>query len=285
MRLTSIRMNFIILAILLLCSAPCYLKGTTAVITGASRGIGLALTEQLLAEDIHVIAIVRDKNPLKTLADKYADQLQVLEIDITLPESPQNIANSIKELTIDYLVHNAAVIEPLGEQALINASQTTLRKIIETNVMAPILLTAALSTKLSSGSRILNISSRAGDYMIAGLGMYCLSKTALDKYTESFQLDHPKDILCANVHPGEVETGMQHQLRSGDEKEFPTTHYFRNNLKEGNLITAEISAQYLTWLLIKTQDDYFISRKHDIYEPSHHQNWYGKTLPSPARAK
>jgi benzil reductase ((S)-benzoin forming) len=249
------------------------LSAATALVTGASRGIGFSLVKQLLEEDIQVIAVVRNKAALTELSQKYPQNLQIIEADLSLAQGISHVANSITNNKIDFLVHNAAVIEPLGVDALLDAPVATLRKLIETNIMAPILLTASLGSKLNEGARILNVSSRAGEKAYQGLGMYCTSKAALDMYTESLQLDHPHGILAAAVHPGEVDTGMQEDLRTHDSKEFPFSDFFKKNQKQGKLLSPDISAEYLKWLLLKTNDDYFVQFKHNIYEPSHHTQW------------
>ncbi len=255
----------------------------TALITGASRGIGFALVQQLLEDNIHVIAIVRNKASLEALTQKYPHHLDIIQADLSSPEGILSIQAKIKAPRIDYLVHNAAVIEPLGKEALINASPEALQKILTVNLMAPVLLTASLKDKLTKGSRILNVSSRAGEKAYPGLSMYCITKAGLDMHTTSLQLDKPLGILAAFVHPGEVETGIQGNLRDHDVKEFPYAVFFQQNLAEKKLMPAETSAKFLKWLLVGTADDYFVSKKHDIYEPDHHLSWYGKVLPNPYR--
>lgn len=257
------------------------LSAATAVVTGASRGIGFSLTKQLLEENVNVIAIVRDKKSLEALSEEYSRHLQVIEADLSLPQSPLIVANAIQESTIDYLVFNAAIIEPLGLDALLDAPPSALRKILETNLLSPILLTASLGSKLTAGSRILNVSSRAGEKAYPGLGMYCTSKAGLDMFTESLQLDRPHGILVASVHPGEVDTGMQDTLRTHDAKEFPFADFFQQNLESGKLMSPTISASYLTWLLLHTTNEEFAKSKHNIYDTSHHSYWLQGNLPIP----
>lgn len=255
------------------------ISAQTALVTGASRGIGFSLTRQLLEDGIKVIAIVRDAQSLESLSQKYP-QLEIIETDLSSTDFSQ-IANRIHESKIDFLVHNAAIIEPLGSEALLNASMDSLRRILEVNVIAPILLTASISPKLIKGSRILNVSSRAGDKAGPGLGMYCISKAALDMYTESLQLDSPHGILSACVHPGEVDTGMQGDLRSHDPTEFPIAPFFQKKSEDKKLITPDLSAKYLKWLLLKTSDEEFVKSKHNIYDTSHQLNWHTEVIPLP----
>lgn len=252
-----------------------------AVVTGASRGIGYCFVQELLKKGTHVYAISRNLEALKTLQRDYPDRLILVKADLSTEKGQQQVSKDVKHDTIDYLVHNAAVIQPLGLKALTDASPQELRTILETNLIAPILLTANLSHKLKPGSRILNISSRAGDMMIPGMGMYCTTKTALDKYTQSLQLDRPNNILAANVHPGEVDTGMQADLRGESKDSFPLAEHFFKANSEGRQIPPQLSAKYLVWLVAESSDQQFTQEKHDIYALWHHPYWLKEKLVQP----
>jgi benzil reductase ((S)-benzoin forming) len=252
----------------------------TALVTGASRGIGFALVKELLKDNVRVIAVVRDRKSLVVLTQTYPERLQIIEADLSSPEGVLGVATSIQEPKLDYLVHNAAMIEPIGEEALLKASPVNLQKIIVTNLLAPILLTASVATKLMKGSRILNISTNT-ENAYTGTGMYGVSKAGLDMYTKSLQLDRPHGVLAAYVYPGEVNTGMQGDLRNHDVKEFPRAPLFHKKLEEGRLISAETSASYLKWLLLNTTDEQFVEKKHDIYDSSHHPHWLEGVLAKP----
>lgn len=242
-----------------------------ALVTGASRGIGLSLTKQLLEEGLHVIAVARNIESLKALSDKFPNQLQIISADLSTSEGQLSVVPAVGKRSIDYLVHNAAIIAPLGQNALLEASPQEIHKIIEVNVVAPMVLTNQLSPNLKAGSRILMISSRAGDQAVQGLGLYCVSKVALDRYTESLQLDKPHGVLTAAVHPGDVDTDMQGDLRQKDAANFPKALFFRENASK--LTPPEVSGRYLKWLLLKTTDKEFTAQKHNIYDPSHQAAW------------
>lgn len=270
-------------ALILLCLSLCIFpskgfalpkenKTKIVIVTGASRGVGRALVEELLLEKIKVIAIVREQKSLNTLLQKYPEQLQVIESDLSIPKEQTNIIEKINEPVIHYLVHNAGIIEPLGTQAFLEAKPEVLRKIFEVNVMAPILLTNALGSKLKEGSRILNISSVAGDKATAGLGAYCVTKVALDRFSESLQLDRPHGVLSTSVHPGRVDTGMQVDLRNHVSKDFVTEKYVKYK-NENRLIAPKKVAKYLKWLLISSSDTQFLKKKHDMEDQSHHIYW------------
>lgn len=239
-----------------------------AVVTGASRGIGKALIEELLNEQIKVIAIVRNEKSLTVLIQKYPNQLQVIEADLSTPKGQNNIVGNIEEPEVHYLVHGAGVIEPLGSNALLEAKPEILRNILEVNVMAPIMLTNALGGKLKTGSRVLNISSVAGDKATLGLGAYCISKVALDRFSESLQLDHPHEILATSVHPGRVDTDMQADLRNHKSADFLSEKYVKYKI-ENKLISSQKTAKYLKWLLVDSTKEQYLKKKHNIDEELH----------------
>lgn len=269
------------LCLFVLCIGQQKIIAETALVTGASRGIGLSLVQQLLEDKIKVIAVVRDRASLDALCQKYPDTLKIIEADLSSLEGFLHITDCIQESKIDFLVHNAAIIGPLGKEVLIEAPISELNRILQINLIAPILLTASLNSKLVEGSRILNISSRAGEKAGPGIGMYCVSKAGLDMYTESLQLDRPHGVLSACVHPGEVDTGMQEDLRCQDVTRFPFASFFRKNLNENKLISPDISAKYLKWLLLETSDENFVKTKHNIYDQSHHLYWHKELIPIP----
>lgn len=252
----------------------------TVVITGTSRGVGYALLELLLEDNINAIAIVRDKKGLKELEQQYSNALQIIETDLSDPNGQKIAAHNVKTLKIDYLVHNAAIIEPLGSDALLKANSDSLRKILETNILAPILLTNMLGNKLTVGSRILNISSVAGDQAIPELGAYCVTKVAIDRFSESLKLDSPQGILATSVHPGEVNTGMQADLRNHSSVDFTPTR-FKKRFNEDRLISPKTAAIFLKWLLLESTNEQFQREKHSIYKSWHQPYWNSKSLPSP----
>lgn len=243
----------------------------TALITGATRGIGFALTEKLLGEGLHVIAVARKVELLERLATQFPDHLRIISADLSTNEGQLSVAPAVGKTMVDYLVHNAGIIEPLGKNALLDASSEEIRRIIEVNLIAPMVITNQLSLNLKHGSRILMISSRSGERVSPGVGLYSVTKTAIDRYTGSLKLDKPYGVLAASVHPGDVNTDMHADLRSKDTIQFPRAEFFRE--KQSKLISANISGQYLTWLLLKTNDEFFISQKHNIYDESHQANW------------
>jgi NAD(P)-dependent dehydrogenase (short-subunit alcohol dehydrogenase family) len=250
--MSFLKMLFPVLLMSFMMFCPISHANKLALITGASRGIGYALTEQFLEGGHNVIAVARNVEPLTRLLTKYPDKLQFISADLGTAEGQMAIAPAVGSNSIDYLVHNAGVLGPLGTGALLEASAEDIRNLIEVNLVAPILLNRQLSKNLKKGSRILMVSSVAGESMSSGFGLYCVSKAALDRYTESLQIDKPSGVLAASVHPGEVDTDMHAELRENDTPDI-------------RLTDASTSARFLRWLLVDSSDTEFVEKKHNIY--------------------
>ncbi|NBC24997.1 MAG: SDR family NAD(P)-dependent oxidoreductase [Bacteroidetes bacterium] len=154
----------------------------TICITGASRGIGLALVRTFLEAGYHVAAVTR--NPSGLNKERALEKLTIIEADITNDSGRQSVFTALKELpSLKILVHNAGklVFKPFGE---INADE--LEKVYAVNVFAPFLLTQKLLS-LMDNTHTINISSIGGvegSLKFAGLSAYSSSKAALNCLTE-----------------------------------------------------------------------------------------------------
>ncbi len=176
-------------------------------ITGASRGIGRALTEKFLEENYVVIGTsTSGKISLKH------HNLIPLKLDLS---SEKSIENSVKEFSklnkkIDILINNAGIWSGREDPIMrINS----LRKILEVNLVGTIDFTEKIIPYVSKGSKIINISSRAGSLTHIGYTPnypdYRISKAGLNMYTLILakRLEN-KEITVASIHPGWVKTDM-----------------------------------------------------------------------------
>ena len=177
----------------------------TAVITGANRGIGLALAQKLHQMDYDVIGICRESSDeLNALAK------QVIEgIDVTNSASIDKIKSELSNQQIDLLINNAGL---LGDDVLGQIELDSLRAQMEINAYAPLMVTEALLPNLVSGSKVAMITSRMGsiaDNDSGGRYGYRASKAALNAFAKSLSVDlAPKGISVAILHPGYVQTRM-----------------------------------------------------------------------------
>jgi NAD(P)-dependent dehydrogenase (short-subunit alcohol dehydrogenase family) len=188
------------------------------LITGANRGIGLAVVEQyLLHTDAQVFAGVRNPDAasaLQALVAEYDDRLVLVQLEVTDGASRQNAFSSIHAQTsgLDALINNAG-IDPDG-QKLETITAETMRQVLEVNTIAPLLLVQTMLPLLKGGknARIVNISSSMGSLerrTYGGSYAYCASKSALNMHTRGLAADLRADgITCVMLDPGWVRTDM-----------------------------------------------------------------------------
>ncbi len=175
-------------------------------ITGASRGIGKALSEKFLKEDYVVVGT--STSGKSTIKHK---NFTILKLNLFSGKSIDNCVQKFRVLDkrIDILINNAGVWSGRGDSKM---RVDSLRKVLEVNLIGTIELTEKLISFISNGGKIINISSRAGslDYTKqANYPDYRISKAALNMYTRTLAVRlEKKNILVASIHPGWVETDM-----------------------------------------------------------------------------
>jgi NAD(P)-dependent dehydrogenase (short-subunit alcohol dehydrogenase family) len=187
----------------------------TVFITGANRGIGLALTKVFLADDWQVIATCRDikcADELNRLKDNYK-LLQVYELDITDYQQMAVLSSKLHDLKIDVLLNNAGLYGPKG-YGFGNCDAAAWREVFEANVIAPTKLAEAfVSQVLNSELKIIAaLSSRVGSHTENTKGggyIYRSSKAALNSVVKSLSNDLlPQGVKTVALHPGWVQTEM-----------------------------------------------------------------------------
>lgn len=177
----------------------------TAVITGANRGIGLALATQLQQKGWDIIAICRtESEEIEAIAS-----MVISGINVTDQEQMQQVKAIIGEQQIDLLINNAGLLrdEVLGE-----INYDTMREQFEINALAPLMVTETLLPNMVEGSKVANITSRMGsiaDNDSGGRYGYRASKAAFNAIGKSLAEDlKTRGIAVAQLHPGWVKTRM-----------------------------------------------------------------------------
>lgn len=177
----------------------------TAVITGANRGIGLALTQTYIAQGWQVIAICRSNS-----AELDASGAQIISgVDVTDSAALAKLAQQLSGQSIDLLINNAGIFQ---HEQLGNIDYESVQQQFLVNAEAPLRVTEALLRNLSSGAKIAFITSRMGsiaDNTSGGYYGYRMSKAALNAAAMSLARDlKPRNIAVAILHPGYVQTAM-----------------------------------------------------------------------------
>lgn len=185
----------------------------TALITGASRGLGLALARTLAAEGWNLIIDARGAEDLESARVELAGLTHVVAIpgDVTDDEHRRSLAGAARELgDLDALVNNASILGPSPQPALLDYPLETLEEVYRTNTLAPLALIQALRHDLKPGSRILNVTSDAAVEPYEGWGGYGSSKAALEQLSNILAAENP-DLRVYRVDPGDMRTRMQQE--------------------------------------------------------------------------
>ena len=230
------------------------------ILTGASRGMGLAMARQLLAEGHDLLCIAR--RPSEELAQEAQRAGRSCE------QWPQDLARAetaaarletwlqsqeAKGYASVTLINNAGLIPRIAPLEDIPALQ--LAEAMRVDLEAPMLLTAAFlkATATWTGARkVLNISSGLGRRAMASQAAYCAAKAGMDHFTRCLALDEalkPHGAKVCSLAPGVIDTDMQVQLRGADPAAFPDRQNFAN-LKTGGQLTSpeDAAARVLAWL-------------------------------------
>ncbi len=184
----------------------------TALVTGASSGIGAAVVRALRTADVHVIAAARRVDRLAALAEETG--CSVLELDVRNRES----VAALEKLEIDVLVNNAGLGRAMG--SLATASIDDIERTIDTNVTALIHLTRAVLPGMIARKRghIVNMSSTAAIH--AGpTALYGASKGAVHKFCRDLRNElHGTGVRVSEINPGRVATEFYNVAMDTDEQ-------------------------------------------------------------------
>ncbi|SFC98160.1 Short-chain dehydrogenase [Bosea sp. CRIB-10] len=187
----------------------------TWMITGANRGIGLALTMELLRRGDHVVAAARDPwgGAMAELAGVHVGQLTPLELDVTSDRSVAAAKQAFDGRPIDVLVNNAGVYGPRDRQSALDMDFKAWREVFEVNVYAPLRVAQAFlpNVEAGSGRKIVTISSRMGSIGSnpSGAIAYRSSKAAVNMVMVGFgNAVRDSEVAVLLFHPGWVRTDM-----------------------------------------------------------------------------
>ncbi|TLU65120.1 SDR family oxidoreductase [Thalassotalea litorea] len=184
-------------------------KASVIVITGANRGIGLAMAQIFAKRGDQVFAVCRNASAtLEQLAQQYS--LKIIEnIDVAKEQDVQTLKSKLSSVSIDLLINNAGI---LRDESLDNFNAEQIELQFQVNALAPLRICQSLQGCLRKGSKIALITSRMGsitDNTSGGRYGYRMSKAALNIAGMSLAKDlYTKDIAVGIYHPGYVQTDM-----------------------------------------------------------------------------
>jgi NAD(P)-dependent dehydrogenase (short-subunit alcohol dehydrogenase family) len=225
------------------------------ILTGASRGLGRALAEQLLARGHRLLTIARGPVDLPAAAGEIFPW--VIDLADPLPAA-QRLERWLREqdtasLASATLINNAGVVSRLAPLA--DVGDDDLSRALRVGLEAPLLLTAAF-LRATQGwhvqRKVLLISSGLGRRAMAGSASYCAAKAGLDHLARTVALEQAQEVHGARIvslAPGVIDTDMQVQLRQADPALFPERERFAGLKSAGQLDSpAQAAAKVLRFL-------------------------------------
>jgi NAD(P)-dependent dehydrogenase (short-subunit alcohol dehydrogenase family) len=184
-----------------------------ALITGASRGLGLAFARALSVEGWSLVLDARNDHDLRTAAPAEA---VVVPGDVTDPEHRQQLLEAVAAHgRLDLLVNNASYLGPSPQPLLRHYPLNELRRVFEVNVFAPLSL-VQLFLPLLRGGTVINVSSDAAAEPYEGWGGYGPAKAALDHLTAILALEQPHLRVHA-FDPGDMRTQLHQEAFPGED--------------------------------------------------------------------
>ena len=183
------------------------------LITGASRGIGRAIAEELATQNAvlllhgrNTVALAQTRNAVEA----HCAKVILLVHDLANPSGVSDLIAEVGKEPIDLLVNNAgvAVVKPFTEITTIEWEQT-----VGVNVTAPFMLTQHFAPRMQPGSSVVNILSIAAKSGFANWSAYCMSKFALEGLSQSVREElRDRKIRVINVYPAATDTNIWNDI-------------------------------------------------------------------------
>ena len=188
-----------------------------AIVTGASRGLGLALARELAARGWRLVIDARGADALERARAELAERgtVDALPGDVTDPRHREALVAAAGN-RIDLLVNNASRLGPSPQPPLHAYPLGELERVYAVNVIAPLALAQLALPRMDEGAMILNVTSDAAVEAYEGWGGYGSSKAALEQMTRILAAEHPQLRVHA-VDPGDMNTQMHQEAFPGED--------------------------------------------------------------------
>ncbi len=237
-------------------SPPRYDQGMSkhlTILTGASRGMGLAMAEQLLDAGHDLLCMSRHHNDaLGQHAARAGQRCEQWPVDLANAEAAALrleawLANvSSRDIATVTLINNAGMLPRLVPLSALSAAE--IAQAMRIDLEAPMLLASAFlraTHDWASQRKVLNISSGLGRRPMASQAPYCASKAGMDHFSRCVALEEalrPNGAKISSLAPGVIDTDMQVHLRSSDASQFPDAGNFVGMKEKGMLVSPQDAA-------------------------------------------
>lgn len=216
-----------------------------AIVTGASRGLGRAIAEELSKRDYEVVNFSRTQGdaPFRHVSVDLSDSVSLLH-------ALEQMRPLIERADSLLVVQNAALIDPIHQVGQLDSNQ--LMSHVQANLLAPMLL-ANHVLRYTLPVSFIHVTSGAAKRPISGWSAYCATKAGLDHFTETLALEltdmHHRAAL---FNPGVMDTSMQATIRASSKDAFQDVEQFQAYVAEGRLRSPETVARVLIEYMIDT---------------------------------
>lgn len=190
---------------------------STAIITGASRGLGLALARALAGPGRRLVVDARGAAELERAARELGRRGDVVALtgDVADPAHRRALVAAAGD-RIDLLVNNASVLGPSPQPGLADYPLEQLQRVMRVNVLAPLALIQLALPRMAPGAAIVNVTSDAAVEPYPGWGGYGSAKAALEQLGAVLAAEHPA-LRILTVDPGDMRTRMQQEAFPGED--------------------------------------------------------------------
>jgi NADP-dependent 3-hydroxy acid dehydrogenase YdfG len=252
-----------------------HIKNKTALVTGATSGIGKQIAIDLAAMKVNLILLGRDKTKLKKLKKTLSKQskrgVRIYTLDVRDRESVEKVMKKIlKNQTVDILVNSAGLA--LGIEKIEEGSLDNWDAMIDTNLKGLLYISKPVIAQMRplKSAHIINIGSVAGKTAYPGGNVYCATKAAVHSLGESINADLiSTNIKVTTIAPGAVNTNFSTTRFDGDKKKADTVYHGYTPLYAKDISSAVISVlntpkhvniQYLDIMPTAQRNPYLLHR-------------------------
>jgi len=193
------------------------LQSKTALVTGATSGIGRACALQLSKSGVNLILVGRDKNKLEQLAQELLHTQVSTELIVLDVRERHDVKAKLEGIQTDILINNAGLA--LGLEPLYEGDIDQWEEMIDANIKGLLYVSRAVIPQMKENSRghIINIGSIAGEMAYPGGNVYCATKAAVHSLSQSMNIDlQETGVRVSNVAPGAADTNFSNTRFSGD---------------------------------------------------------------------
>ena len=202
--------------------------GKVALVTGATKGIGKAVTDIFIRQGGTVIAVGRNSSALESLKEEYGEKLLSYQCDVADEQAVRDLVKAAIDKTgrIDILINNAGIYME-DKAPFVQQNSSIWKKKIDINILGTLYMTHAVLPHMIAqrGGRIVNVASVAGIYGIRDMVDYSLTKGAILSFTTSLAREVGEYNITVNaVSPGNINTyndlpELSYMNRSGTPEE------------------------------------------------------------------